>query len=99
MASSRTATLDQNDPQFWACIGPARFEGRQAVAQWWQSAAAPAAGPLFSADARDFPAFVPKWKNVRASCGVWLEDDQLCDIFREKCMPPVLARRLALSLL
>jgi hypothetical protein len=26
---------------------------------------------------------------------VQLEEDQLCDIFREKCMPPALQRRLA----
>jgi hypothetical protein len=76
------------------------FHGVQANAQRRQSAAVPPNGavikwPLFSGALLDFPASVAKQESVQASCGLQLDDDQLSDIFLEKCSLPLLARRLA----
>ncbi len=76
------------------------FHDLQAIARLGQSAAAPAATattswPQFSGNLADYPEFVKQWKSARQKCGVQLEEDQLCDIFQEKCMPPALQRRLA----
>jgi hypothetical protein len=76
------------------------FHGVQANAQRRQSAAVPPnmaviKWPLFSGALLDFPASVAKQESVQASCGLQLDDDQLSDIFLEKCSLPLLARRLA----
>jgi hypothetical protein len=47
---------------------------------------------MYSGNLADYPAFVKKWKSPRQRCSV--QDDQLCEIFRERCMPPNIARRL-----
>ncbi len=51
--------------------------------------------PRDSRNLADYPAFVKKRKSARQRCCVQLEEDHLCEIFREKCVPPVIARRLA----
>jgi hypothetical protein len=98
--SGKAANPDINDPQFWAGVGPAVFHGLQAIAKLGQLATAPAAAPAtswprFNGELADYPEFVKQWKSARQKCSVQMEEDQLRDIFREKCMPPALQRRLA----
>jgi hypothetical protein len=98
--SGKAANPDLNDPQFWAGVGPAVFHGLQAIAKLGQSTTAPAAmeameWPIFSRNLADYPEFEKRLKSARQKCSAQLEDDQLCEIFREKCMPPALQRRLA----
>ncbi len=70
------------------------------IAKLVQSIVVPAAAaaidwPRYSGNLADYPAFVKNWKLVRQKCSMQLEDNQLCEIFWEKCMPPVITRRLA----
>ncbi len=51
--------------------------------------------PQFSGNLADYPEFVKRRKSARQKCCEQLEEDHLCEIFREKCMPPALQRRLA----
>ncbi len=70
------------------------FHGLQAIAKLGKSVAAAMSWPRFSGDLADYPEFVKQWKSARQKCSVQLEEDQLCEILREKCMPPALQRRL-----
>ncbi len=76
------------------------FHGFQAIAKLGQSIAALAAAaaiewPQFSGNLADYPEFMKKWMSAGQKCSTQLEDDQLCKIFRERCMSPTLQRRLA----
>jgi hypothetical protein len=68
------------------------LHGLQVIAKLGQSATVPAAfdWPRFSGNLADYPEFVKRWKSTRQRCNMQLEDDQLCEIFRERCMPPAL---------
>jgi hypothetical protein len=68
------------------------FHGLQAIAKLEQSAAAAIDWPQYSGNLADYPAFMKKWKSDRQRCSVQLEDDQLCEILRKRCMPPAIAR-------
>ncbi len=78
------------------------FHGLQAIAKFEQLAAATAAveaiaWPQYSGNLVDYPALVKKWKSARQKCCAQAEDDQLCEFFQEKCMLPVITRRLVTS--
>src|SRR5450830_262170 len=99
VAGSSQASLGLEDPQHLAKVRPVMFHGRKVMAQ--SGAPTPAikeaaalSWPKFSGDLLHFNRFRSQWWKVQNKNGDWLEDHQLCEVFKT-CVPSPMAAHMA----